>query len=69
MPNFIIQFHVYTSILMVPHLCSSFEIFIVSLIKEWRNIKVKSKEVMQEQKHSSRLGYLIRVTVKVFLLD
>lgn len=69
MPNFIIHFHVYTSILKVPHLCSSFEIFIVSIIKELRNIKVESKEVMQEQKHSSRLRYLIRVTVKVFLLN
>lgn len=32
-------------------------------------MKGESKEVMQEQKHSSVLGYLIRLAIKVFLLE
>lgn len=32
-------------------------------------MKGESKEVMQEQNHSSRLGYLIRLPIKVFLLE
>lgn len=66
-PNFIIQFHTYTSILRVPHVCSSFEIFVISLIKELRNVKGDREKVTQEQEHSSRLGYLVRFTIKVFL--
>lgn len=32
-------------------------------------MKGGSKEVMQEQKQSSRRGYLIRLAIKVFLLE
>lgn len=32
-------------------------------------MKGESKEVMQEQKYSSRLGYLIRLAIKVFFLE
>lgn len=32
-------------------------------------MKGGSKEVMQEQKQSSGLGYLIRLAIKVFLLE
>lgn len=42
---------------MVPHLYSFFEIFIISLIKELKNIKSKSEKAMQEQKHGARLEY------------
>lgn len=32
-------------------------------------MKGGSKEVIQEQKQSSKLGYLIRLAIKVFLLE
>lgn len=32
-------------------------------------MKGECNKVMQEQNHGSRLGYLIRFTIKVFLLE
>lgn len=67
-PNFIIEFHAYTSIVRMLHVCRSIEIFMISAIKEM-NMKGECNKVMQEQNHGSRLGYLIRFTIKVFLLE